>query len=80
MQQTAADCRSSFTHLGVDATLHGPAVYWDVFLFVFQLVTFGDLDHLLHQVQASDALCDWMFHLCSEGLKRQMMLGCTLCL
>lgn len=65
--QTGADCRTPLTHLSVDATLHGPAVYWDIFLFVFQLVTFGHPDHLLHQVQASNTLCDWMLHLCSEG-------------
>lgn len=69
VEQTGADCRTALTHLSVDATLHGPAVYWDVFLFVFQLVTFGHPDHLLHQVQASNTLCDWMLHLCSEGFK-----------
>lgn len=69
MEQTAAGCLTPLTHLSVDATLDGPAVNRDLFLFVFQLVTFGDPDHLLHQVQASNTLCDWMLHLCSEGSK-----------
>ena len=60
-----------YTHLGIDATLNSPAVYWDVFLFVLQLVTLGNPDHLLHQVQASNALCDWMFHLGSEVKNRR---------
>lgn len=56
-----------WTDLSVDATLNGPAVYWDVFLFVLQLVTLGNPDHLLNQVQASNTLCDWMLHLGVKG-------------
>ena len=59
----------SYTHtharpyLCVDAALDGPAVDGDVLLFVEEGVTLGDADHLLHQVQPSDELCDWMLHL-----------------
>lgn len=54
------------TDLCIDATLDGPAINGYILLSVLQLVTFGDPDHLFHQVQASNALCDWMFHLRSQ--------------
>lgn len=54
---------SGLTDLCIDTTLDGPAIDGYVFLSVLQLVTFGNPDHLLHQVQASNTLCDWMLHL-----------------
>lgn len=75
---TAGTLIHPLTHLSVDATLNGPAVYWDIFLFVLQLVTFGNPDHLLHQVQASNTLCNWMFHLGSKDKQRgyRVVLAC----
>lgn len=40
----------SITHLSIDAALNGPAIYWDILLFLLQLVTLCNPDHLLHQV------------------------------
>lgn len=54
------------TDLRIDTTLDGPAIDGYICLFVLQLVAFGNPDHLLHQVQASNALCDWMLHLGSQ--------------
>ena len=51
------------SYLSVDAALDGPAVDGDVLLFVEEGVTLGNADHLLHKVQPSDELCDWMLHL-----------------
>ena len=49
--------------LSINSTLNGPAFYWDVLLFMLKPVTLGNPDHLLHQIQASDALSDRMLHL-----------------
>lgn len=57
----------ALAHLGIDAALDGPAIYGDIFLLVIQPVAFGHPDHLLHQVQPSNTLSYWMFHLSEEA-------------
>lgn len=64
----------ALAHLSVDAALDGPAVYGDVFLFVIQSVAFGHPDHLLHQVQPSNALSYGMLHLSEEPGGRRVWL------
>src|SRR5690606_4961928 len=48
---------------GVDTALDGPAGEGDVILTEFQLLTGGDADHLLHEVDAGDHLGDRMLNL-----------------
>lgn len=57
----------ALAHLGIDTALDGPAIYGDLFLLVIQPVAFGHPDHLLHQVQPSNTLSYWMFHLSEEA-------------
>lgn len=75
---TCAD-PDTHTYLSVDATLNGPAVYGNIFLLLLQFVTFGDSNHLLHQVQSGDALCDWMFHLKPKEATEDVLKDSVLC-
>lgn len=59
-----------FVYLSIDSALDGPAINRDVFLFVLELITLSNSDHLLHQVQPCDALSDWVLHLTQRAHKR----------
>lgn len=50
-------------YLSIDTALDGPAIDRNFLLFVLKLVALGHTDHLLHQVQPCDALCDGVLHL-----------------
>mmetsp|Transcript_36821 Transcript_36821/g.85575 ORF Transcript_36821/g.85575 Transcript_36821/m.85575 type:complete len:350 (+) Transcript_36821:1698-2747(+) len=52
--------------LRIHSALERPAVALDVCLGERELVSGGDLEHELHQVQTGDVLCDGMLHLQSR--------------
>lgn len=67
-------------YLSIDTALNCPAVYGDIFLSMLQAVSLSNPDHLLHKVQASNTLCDWMLYLGSEVYQRSTQcLCCEFC-